>query len=88
MVPGPLFLQMKRVFWNVCYHIVKGKGSLSEGEGAVQLTSCISYIRSAPFKLNLLFTFLTTQATLIRWSTVVILPPQLVFPAIGDMLTH
>jgi len=40
------------------------------------------------FKLNLLFTFLTKQATLIRWSTVVILPLQLVFPTIGDMLTH
>ncbi len=34
-------------------------------------------------KLKILFTFLTKDATLMRRSTVLILPPQLVFPAVG-----
>ncbi len=60
------------------------QGSLTEGEGSVQLTSFI--LDQLPFTLKILLIFFTTQARLMRRSIVLSLPPQLVFPGIGVIL--
>ncbi len=56
------------------------QGSLTEGEGSLQLTSLYQLVEQFLFIVKILFTFFTKQATLIRRSTVLSLPPQLVFP--------
>jgi hypothetical protein len=53
----------------------QGQGSLNEGEGSVQLTSCLDQLL-----FILQYTFVTKQATMRRRSTVLSLPPRLVFP--------
>jgi hypothetical protein len=55
------------------------QGSLTEGEGSVWLTSLYQLVQINSFFIEMLFTFFTKQATLIRRSTVLSFP-QLVFP--------
>ncbi len=69
-----------------------GQGSLTEGEGSVQLTSLrggrlstidllvLTNLDKLVFILTILFSFFTKQVTLMRRSTVLSLFPQLVFP--------
>jgi hypothetical protein len=48
-----------------------GRGRLTSGEGAIQLTSILDQLL---FKLKILFTFVTKQATLMMRSTILNLP--------------
>jgi hypothetical protein len=64
------------------------QGTLRKGEGSVRMTSFKEVIRTVLtsldqliFKLKILLTLVTKQATLTRRSTVLSLPLQLVFPA-------
>ncbi len=59
-------------------------GILAEGEGSVTI-DILAQTSLDPliFKLKKLFTLVTKQATLIRRSTVLSLPLQLVFPMFG-----
>ncbi len=58
---------------------MSGQGILTKREGSVQLTSCKNYFRSAHFYIENIIFVVTKQAVLLRRSTVLILPPQLVF---------
>jgi hypothetical protein len=60
---------------------ISNQGSLTEGEGLVELTS-LYLIRSAPFALKIMFIFLTKQATLMRRSAVLSLSPLVRIPCI------
>jgi hypothetical protein len=53
---------------------------LLKGKTQYSWPPCTSLFRWAPFKLKIMFMFLTKQATLMRRSTVQSLPLQLVFP--------
>jgi hypothetical protein len=57
------------------------QGSLTEGDtvDVLVLTSLDQFV----FKLEIIFSFLTKQATLMRRPTVLSLPPQLVFPGLS-----
>jgi len=59
------------------------QGSLTRGEDSVQLTYLVlTSLDHLLFKLKILLNFFTQQA-LLRRSTVLSLPPQLVFPAVN-----
>ncbi len=56
------------------------QGSLTEGEGSVQLTSFYCLVKTTCFLYWKYYYLFTNQATLMRRSTVLSLPIQLVFP--------
>ncbi len=56
-------------------------GTLTEGNGSVQLTSCTNSFRSAVFYIeNIIYLFSKKQGTLMRRSSVQSLSLQSVFP--------
>jgi len=61
-----------------------GQGSPTEGAGSVQLTSLYWL---APFLIENIICVFTKQATLMRRSTVLSLPLQLVFPGLTVTLS-
>ncbi len=66
------------ILCNFCRNLKQG--TLTEGEGLVQLTSLYKTFKISCFNTTF-FYFFTKQATLMRRSTVLSLPLQLVFPA-------
>ncbi len=58
------------------------QGSLTEGEGLLVLSSLDQLL----FMLKIFVLLFTKQATLMRWSAVLVLPPQLVFPVVYNYL--
>ncbi len=60
------------------------QGCLTEVEGRLSTVDLLvlTSLDQLIFKLEILFSFLTKQAILMRRSTVLSFPPQLVFPAI------
>jgi hypothetical protein len=56
------------------------RGTLTEGEGSVQLTSLYYLFRLASFEIEHIIYFFTKHASLMRRSTAQSLGLQLVFP--------
>ncbi len=61
---------------------------LLKGKAQYSWPPCTKWFNQLLFILQILFTFFTKQATLMRRSTVLSLPPQLVFPASAFITTH
>jgi hypothetical protein len=66
--------------WGLFYW--PNQGTLAKGEGSVQLTLVLTSLDRAAFENESITYFLTKRASLMRRSTVLNLPLQLVFPGL------
>ncbi len=60
------------------------QGSLTEGEDLLVISSLDQLL----FMLKIFVVLFTKQATLMRWSAVLVLPPQIVFPDIRVVFNY